>query len=198
LDFEVAGVKQSDSVGHFKLELPRLVAMLRGEGLGQLEEDPALLACREHPVPVLSAAVSTAAATRAARCGAGILMEGMSPPERLAGLTRAFDEAGGQGSKVLIRRVWLGRSQSELIDAQRTVYESYADRARSFGEDQTVVTDDPDEMVTALLAIVRQVGADALNLRIQLPGMPPEHVREQIEHIGANVVGPLKERWRGE
>ena len=30
------------------------------------------------PVPVLSAAVSVAAAVRAARCGAGILMEGMS------------------------------------------------------------------------------------------------------------------------
>jgi alkanesulfonate monooxygenase SsuD/methylene tetrahydromethanopterin reductase-like flavin-dependent oxidoreductase (luciferase family) len=198
LDFEVAGVNQSGSVAHFKSELPRLVAMLRGEGLGQLEEDPALLACGQHPVPVLSAAVSATAATRAARCGAGILMEGMSPPERLAGLTRAFDEAGGRGAKVLIRRVWLGRSQSELIDAQRAVYESYADRARSFGEDQTIATDDPEEMVAGLLAMVHEVGADALNLRIQLPGMAAEHVREQIEHIGANVVGPLKERWSGE
>ena len=32
----------------FKAELPRLVAMLRGEELGDLEGDPALLACREH------------------------------------------------------------------------------------------------------------------------------------------------------
>ena len=78
------------------------------------------------PFPVLSAAVSTTAATRAARCGAGILLEGMSSPERFAALTRAFDEADGQGAKVLIRRVWLGRSQSDLIEAQRAVYESYA------------------------------------------------------------------------
>ena len=83
--------------------------MLRGEELGDLEGDPALLACRRAPVPVLSAAVSVAAAVRAARCGAGILMEGMSAPDRLARLTRAFEEAGGTGSKVLIRRVWLGR-----------------------------------------------------------------------------------------
>jgi alkanesulfonate monooxygenase SsuD/methylene tetrahydromethanopterin reductase-like flavin-dependent oxidoreductase (luciferase family) len=195
LDFEVAGVNQSDSIELFKSELPRLVAMLRGEGLGQLKEDPALSACRENPVPVLSAAVSATAATRAARCGAGILLEGMSPPSRLAGLIRAFDEALGQGSKVLIRRVWLGRSQSDLIDAQRAVYESYAAAARSFGEDQTIATDDPEEMVDRLVSVLREVGADALNLRVQLPGMPHEHVREQIERIGATVVNPLKRLW---
>jgi alkanesulfonate monooxygenase SsuD/methylene tetrahydromethanopterin reductase-like flavin-dependent oxidoreductase (luciferase family) len=192
LDFEIAGVNQADSIGLFKSELPRLVSMLRGDGLGQLEEDPALRACRANPVPVLSAAVSATAALRAARCGAGILFEGMSSPERLSRLTRAFDEAGGQGSKVLIRRVWLGRSHSELIDAQRAVYESYASRARSFGEDQTIATDDPEEMVAGLLAVMREVGADALNLRVQLPGMPHEQVREQIEQIGSAVVRPLK------
>ncbi len=195
LDFEIAGVQQADSIGLFKSELPRLVAMLRGDDLGPLEEDPALLACRLNPVQVLSAAVSATAATRAARCGAGILLEGMSPPARLAGLSRAFDVAGGQGSKVLIRRVWLGRSQSDLIDAQRAVYESYAAPARSFGEDQTITTDDPQKMVARLAAVLTEVGADALNLRVQLPGMPHEHVREQIERIGTTVVQPLKRLW---
>ena len=99
LDFEVAGVNLADSVDVFKSELPRLVAMLQGDGLGLLEEDPALLACRQNPVPVLSAAVSAAAATRAARCGAGILMEGMSAPTRLAALTRAFRDADGRGAQ---------------------------------------------------------------------------------------------------
>jgi alkanesulfonate monooxygenase SsuD/methylene tetrahydromethanopterin reductase-like flavin-dependent oxidoreductase (luciferase family) len=195
LDFEIAGVKQADSIELFKSELPRLVTMLRGHGLGQLEGDPALLACRQNPVQVLSAAVSATAATRAARCGAGVLLEGMSHPARLAKLTRAFDEADGQGSKVLIRRVWLGRSHSDLIDAQRAVYESYAAPARSFGEDQTIVTDDPEEMVSRLAAVLSEVGADALNLRVQLPGMAHEHVREQIERIGTTVVHPLKRLW---
>jgi alkanesulfonate monooxygenase SsuD/methylene tetrahydromethanopterin reductase-like flavin-dependent oxidoreductase (luciferase family) len=192
LDFEIAGVNQADSIGLFKSELPRLVSMLRGDGLGQLEEDPALRACRENPVPVLSAAVSATAARRAARCGAGILFEGMSPPDRLSRLTRAFDDAEGQGPKVLIRRVWLGRSQSDLIEAQRAVYESYAAPARSFGDDQTIATDEPEEMVARLMAVWREVGADALNLRVQLPGMPHERVREQIEQIGSTVVRPLK------
>jgi alkanesulfonate monooxygenase SsuD/methylene tetrahydromethanopterin reductase-like flavin-dependent oxidoreductase (luciferase family) len=186
LDFEAAGVDQAGAIDSFKAELPRLVAMLRGEELGQLEGDPALQACREAPVPVLSAAVSVTAAVRAARCGAGILMEGMSAPERLARLTLAFAEAGGTGSRVLIRRVWLGRVHSGLVEDQRAVYESYA--AGSFGADQTIASDEPDQMAEQLVATMREVGADALNLRVQLPGMSPEQVREQIVRIGTTVV----------
>jgi len=195
LDFEAAGVSQADSVDRFKSELPRLVAMLRGEDLGELDGDPALLACRRDPVPVLSAAVSVAAGVRAARCGAGILMEGMSAPSRLARLTRAFGDAGGTGSTVLIRRVWLGRVPSGLVDRQRAVYESYAAPASSFGEDETIATDDPDEMAERLAATVGEVGADALNLRVQLPGMSPQQVREQITEIGSTVVASLKQIW---
>ena len=195
LDFEAAGLRQADSVERFKSELPRLVAMLRGEDLAELDGDPALVACRRDPVPVLSATVSVAAAVRAARGGAGILMEGMSAPPRLARLTRAFGEAGGTGAKVLIRRVWLGRMPSGLIDAQRAVYESYAAGADSFGADQTIAADDPDEMVARLAATAKEVGADGLNLRVQLPGMSPGQVREQIQQIGSNVVRPLKRIW---
>jgi alkanesulfonate monooxygenase SsuD/methylene tetrahydromethanopterin reductase-like flavin-dependent oxidoreductase (luciferase family) len=195
LDFDVAGVSQADSVDRFKSELPRIVAMLRGEDLGELEGDPALLACRRAPVPVLSAAVSVAAAVRAARSGAGILMEGMSAPSRLARLARAFGEADGTGSKVLIRRVWLGRMPAGLVEGQRAVYESYAAGASSFGEDETIVTDQPDEMAERLAATATEVGADALNLRVQLPGMAPGPVREQIAHIGSSVLGSLKKMW---
>jgi alkanesulfonate monooxygenase SsuD/methylene tetrahydromethanopterin reductase-like flavin-dependent oxidoreductase (luciferase family) len=195
LDFEVAGVSQRASVDHFKTELPRLVAMLRGEELGGLDGDPALLACAREPVPVVSAAVSTAAAVRAAQCGAGILMEGMSSPQRLATLTKAFEEAGGTGSKVLIRRVWLGRMSAGLVADQRAVYESYAGRQSSFGEDQTINSDDPAELAERIAATLKEVGADAINLRVQLPGMRPEEVREQITGIGTTVVGILREMW---
>jgi alkanesulfonate monooxygenase SsuD/methylene tetrahydromethanopterin reductase-like flavin-dependent oxidoreductase (luciferase family) len=193
LDFAVAGVSQVESVEQFKAELPRLVALLRGEGLEELDGDPALLACRRAPVPVLSAAVSVAAAVRAARCGAGILMEGMSAPSRLAHLTRAFDRAGGTGPKVLIRRVWLGRVHSGLVDRQRAVYESYAAAASEFGEDQTIASEGPDEMAERLAATIGDVGADALNLRVQLPGMSPDEVRDQIAQIGSTVVVSLKQ-----
>jgi alkanesulfonate monooxygenase SsuD/methylene tetrahydromethanopterin reductase-like flavin-dependent oxidoreductase (luciferase family) len=195
LDFEVAGISQSEAVDRFKTELPRLVAMLRGEELGELEGDPALRSCRAEPVPVLSAAVSAAAAVRAARCGAGILMEGMSAPARLAAVTRAFTEAGGNAPRVLIRRVWLGKVPGELVTRQRAVYESYAERGSGFGEDQTVASADPTELAERLAAAVEEVGADALNLRVQLPGMAREEVRDQITAIGTMVVGRLRESW---
>ena len=194
LDFEAAGVSQAEAVERFKAELPRLVAMLRGQDLGGLEGDPALHACRRAPVPVLSAAVSVAAAERAARCGAGILMEGMSAPARLARLTRAFGEAGGAGPKVLIRRVWLGRVPTALVESQRAVYESYA-AAGSFGADQTIAAADAGELAERLAATAREVGADALNLRVQLPGMSPQQVREQIQQIGTGVVASLRKIW---
>jgi alkanesulfonate monooxygenase SsuD/methylene tetrahydromethanopterin reductase-like flavin-dependent oxidoreductase (luciferase family) len=192
LDFDAAAVSQTGSVDRFKAELPRLVAMLRGEALGVLDGDPALRACRESPVPVLSAAVSVAAARRAAGCGAGILMEGMSAPERLVRLTEAYKEAGGTGAKVLIRRVWLGRVKSQLVEKQRAVYESYAADASAFGADQTIASDDPKDLAEQLAATMREVDVDAVNLRVQLPGMVPEQVREQVTEIGVSVVPALK------
>jgi alkanesulfonate monooxygenase SsuD/methylene tetrahydromethanopterin reductase-like flavin-dependent oxidoreductase (luciferase family) len=195
LDFEVAGVSQIDAAERYKSELPRLVAMLRGEQLGKLEGDPALLACRRSPVPVLSAAVSVAAAIRAARCGAGILMEGMSAPSRLARLTGAYAAAGGTGPRVLIRRVWLGRVPSELVARQRAVYEGYAQRAARFGEDQTIAADEPAVLAEQLAQVANDVGADALDLRVQLPGVRPEEVRDQIAAIGETVVGLAKQLW---
>jgi alkanesulfonate monooxygenase SsuD/methylene tetrahydromethanopterin reductase-like flavin-dependent oxidoreductase (luciferase family) len=195
LDFEAAGVSQTDSVDRFTSELPRLVAMLKGEELGELKGDPALAACSQSPIPVLSAAVSVTAAVRAAKCGAGVLMEGMSAPPRLARLTSAFAEAGGQAPTVLIRRVWLGRMRSQLVENQRAVYESYAAPTSSFGADQTIASDDPVEVAELLAATMREVGATALNLRVQLPGMSPELVREQIAQIGEAVVPSLKAIW---
>jgi alkanesulfonate monooxygenase SsuD/methylene tetrahydromethanopterin reductase-like flavin-dependent oxidoreductase (luciferase family) len=195
LDFDAAGVEQSGAASRFKSELPRLVAMLRGDDLGPLKGDPALRACRSSPVPVLSAAVSVSAATRAARCGAGVLLEGMSGPERLTKLCTAYDEAGGTGTKVLIRRVWLGRVHTDLVADQRAVYESYA--GTGFGDDQTVAAARPEELVQRLAELATQVGADALNLRVHLPGMSAADVRTQIAALGTTVATPLKEVWPG-
>jgi alkanesulfonate monooxygenase SsuD/methylene tetrahydromethanopterin reductase-like flavin-dependent oxidoreductase (luciferase family) len=195
IDFDIARVDRAEAFRIFDSELPQLVAMLRGEDLGELRGDPALDACRESPVPVLSAAVSITAAKRAARCGAGMLMEGMSNPDRLAALTRAFDQTDGRGSKVLIRRVWLGDVQGELVRHQRAVYDSYSNASTTFGDDETIASRKPAEIVSRLADLVEATNADALNLRVHLPGMPPEAIREQIEALGSEVVRPLKATW---
>src|SRR5204863_2369849 len=142
------GVPLEEASSRFKAELPRVIVMLKGKNLAGLDLDRAFQRCARHPIPVLSAAVSPTACRRAARLGAGILLEGMSTTERLAELCRSFDEAGGTESKVLIRRVWLGTPDQNLIERQRAVYASSSGTVaskRPFADDQTVSCDDPAE-----------------------------------------------------
>ena len=192
VDYGVAGISAAAAVDRFKAELPRVVAMLRGDELRALEADPALAACRAHPVPVLSAAMSVTAARRAAGAGAGLLLDGISAPSRLAPLTTVFRAVGGTGPAVLVRRVWVGPVRRHLVDAQRSVYEGMA--GAQFGDDQTVAADDPAEIAERLRAAQGEAGTDALNLRVHLPGMTPPEVRHQIEALAASVVPALARR----
>ena len=197
LDFTAMGLHVEDAVASFKAELPRVVDMLRGCDLHGLDGDRALQRCADHPVPVLSAAVSTAAARRAARGDAGILLEGMSAVGQLAATCAAFDDAGGTGSKMLIRRVWIGEPLTDLIARQRDVYASVGSGTtprRPFADDQTVISPDPDEIVERLADIMDATGADALNLRVHLPGIPPGSIRDQIVRLANDVVPALRAR----
>jgi alkanesulfonate monooxygenase SsuD/methylene tetrahydromethanopterin reductase-like flavin-dependent oxidoreductase (luciferase family) len=201
LDFTAMGLHVDDAVPRFKTELPRIVDMLRGRDLHGLDGDRALQRAADHPIPVLSAAVSPAAARRAARCGAGILLEGMSAVEQLAAACTAFDEAGGTASKALIRRVWIGEPLTDLIARQRQVYASVGSATterRPFADDQTVISTDPTEIVARLAATMTATGADALNLRVHLPGIPPGAIRDQIVRLANEVVPDLRARGWGD
>jgi alkanesulfonate monooxygenase SsuD/methylene tetrahydromethanopterin reductase-like flavin-dependent oxidoreductase (luciferase family) len=57
-DFTAMGLDVADAVPRFKAELPRIVNMLRGRDLQELDGDRALQRCSERPIPGLSAAVS--------------------------------------------------------------------------------------------------------------------------------------------
>lgn len=195
LDFDVMGLDLEDAVPHFKRDLPRIVNMLRGRDLQELEGDKALARRADVPMPVLSAAVSPTAARRAAETGAGILLEAMSTPARQRQLCDAFDAAGGTESKVLIRRVWLGTLPDKAIEAQRKVYESYSGGAAQahWADDQTVASEDPAEIARSLRAILDEVGADALNLRVHLPGIDEPEARAQIELLASEVLPLLRQ-----
>jgi alkanesulfonate monooxygenase SsuD/methylene tetrahydromethanopterin reductase-like flavin-dependent oxidoreductase (luciferase family) len=192
LDFEAMGVRFEEAVPLFKAGLPRIVDLLQGRNLGVLEGDKALQRCAGSPIPVLSAAASTAAARRAAECGAGMLTEGMSSLKRLRSLCDAYGGAGGTGSKVLIRRIWIGDPKDELIERQRAVYQSYAGDGRAVAEDQTIVASDPAEMAERLLAGWLEAGADCINLRIHLPGITAAEARHQIEILTDSVIPGLR------
>ena len=197
LDFEVMDVDPAQAVPRFVAGLPRIVRMLEGRDLGRLEEDRALQACAASPVPVLSAAASPGAARRAAACGAGILSEGMSTPERLRRIVDAYDGAGGDRPRVVIRRVWLGHPPTSLIERQRQVYDSYTTDVPSFPDDQTITADDPGELARRIHAAWDTSGADAVNLRVHLPDVSPSEVRRQITLLGQEVL-PVLRRARAE
>ena len=76
-----------------------------------------------------------------------------------------------------IRRVWLGEPRTELIGRQRAVYDSYAGGVHRFTDDQTVTARSPDDLVERLHDTWRTTGADAINLRVHLPGLSPHEVR---------------------
>ncbi len=195
LDFEAMDVAFADAVPLFKERLPRIVQMLQSRDLRQLEQDRALRQCAQTPIAVLSAAGSTAAARRAAACGAGILTDGMSSVSQLKRICHAYDASEGTRPKVIIRRVWLGSPPEALIRRQRAVYDVYAGDNGRFAEDQTVVARDCDEMVEQLYAIWRSTGADAINLRVHLPGVAPNEARQQIEVLADQVLPALRARW---
>ncbi len=79
-------------------------------------------------------------------------------------------------------------------DRQVAFYRSYAGAAAQahFGGDEMVKGDDAGSVAEGLLAAMRAAGADALNLRVHMPGLVPEAVRGQIEAL-ADVVTLLRQ-----
>lgn len=194
LDFTSMGLRLEDANPKFKAEFPKVVAMLRGEELGELEGDKAFQRCKEKPIPVLSTAVSPAAARRAAKYGAGIILEAMTSVERQRELCDEFDKAGGTMPKVLIRRVWVGEQPEAIVESQRKIYESYSTGAaqKHWPADQTIHSDDPVEVAERIAEVMKLINVDAVNLRVHLPGVTPAQARDQITRLAAEVVPKLR------
>jgi len=194
LDFTVMDLDVADAVPRFKAELPRVAAMLRGDELGELANDPALRACADAPVPIVSAAVSPAAGRRAATVGSGILLESMSTLERQRAVVDVFRAGGGTAPCVVIRRVWLGTPPEAAIGAQRAVYESYSPSAaqQHWAEQNVLVDRDADALAARVVESVQAVDGDAVNLRVHLPDVGPDEIRDQIAALGATVVPAVR------
>lgn len=192
-DFEIAEVPMEDVAARFEAALRTLATALRGEAEGALSADPAIRRCAEHPVPVLSAAMGLAAVRRAAALGAGVLFDSLSAPERCRTLADAYREAGGTGPRVLIRRAWLGPPPTDLVERQVDVYRGYSSRRAQvhWEGDQLVRGSQPARVARGLADAVERAGADALNVRVHVPGVRPEDAREQIASLGDEVLPRL-------
>ena len=193
-DFDVMHVPMEDLAARFADALAELAGMLDGSEPRGLSGDPAIKACAEHPVPLVSAAMGFTAVRRAAALGAGVVFDSLSTPERCRELVDAYRDAGGTGPCVLIRRAWVGEPPRERVDDQLDVYRGYSSSSamQHWGTDELVGDTDGRAVADRLADVARRAGADALNLRVHVPGVTRAAAREQIIRLGDEVLGAIR------
>ena len=134
------------------------------------------------------------AVRRAAALGTGVVFDSLSTPERCRELIDAYREAGGTGSCILIRRAWVGEPPRDRVDDQVDVYRGYSATSamQHWGTDELVGSPDGAAVAGQLSDVVQRTGADALNLRVHVPGVSPNDAREQIARLGHEVLGKIR------
>jgi len=189
-DFEIMDTTMDDLTARYSRALETVARVLGGGDAGPLDGDPAIARCREHPVPVLSAAASPTAARRAAATGVGLMFDSLTTPVRCRELVDAYRDAGGAGPCVLIRRAWIGEPPTQQTERQLDTYRSYAPRgaASHWGAAEMAAAPDATEVAARLVDAATTAGADALNLRVHVPGVTPLEIRAQIERLAADVI----------
>jgi alkanesulfonate monooxygenase SsuD/methylene tetrahydromethanopterin reductase-like flavin-dependent oxidoreductase (luciferase family) len=195
-DFAIAGTTKQDLASRFSDAMQTVSAMLLGRDPGLLPEDPAIRRCAAAPVPVVSAANSATACTRAATTGVGLLFDSLTTVTRCSELAHGYREAGGAGPVVLIRRVSPGASAGNRHEEQVRIYRSYAPTAAIEHWSQDLpASGDATAIAESLVADAEAVGADCLNLRVHSPDLSPTEARNHIEALG-EVVALLDHNWR--
>ena len=200
LDFEMSGVPFEEMNARFKAALPEVAAALRGEGASPLGDDPAVAELRAAPIPVVSAAQSPAAARRAAACSIGLLFDSLTSIERAAQVSVVHADNGGRGTRIMLRRVWIGEPPTQSVGAQMDRFRMVApDRAKAHWSPDGGLVSSPDasEVCERLDDQVRRGGCDALNLRVFHAGVSPDAVREQIALLGQDVLPGLRKMAAG-
>lgn len=193
-DFELLDMPMDDLAARFTRGMERVTQLLRGDDGGDgMVGDPAIAACATDPVPVVSAVNSNTSVARAARLGTGIIIDSLTSTERCREIVDRYREADGQGAAILIRRAWLGEPPRAEVDRQVDVYKSYssASAMKNWGSDEMVAVTDAAEEAEKLLDALAQTGADALNIRVTVPGVGSDQVREQIAALGHEVLPRL-------
>jgi alkanesulfonate monooxygenase SsuD/methylene tetrahydromethanopterin reductase-like flavin-dependent oxidoreductase (luciferase family) len=208
-DFDIADVALGDDLGRrFAEGLAELTDALGASPTGPIAGDQAIQANQRDraylslnrpsrsygPVPIVAAAMSRPAVRRAAVHGVGILTDGLSNREHIAGLLGHYRSEGGVGPCVLTRWVWVGGADPTQMEAENSRYRGYTSTGRqaSFADGIDRITGSADRVADALGAALAQTGATSLNLRVHAEGALPEHVLEQIALIGAEVLPQVR------
>jgi alkanesulfonate monooxygenase SsuD/methylene tetrahydromethanopterin reductase-like flavin-dependent oxidoreductase (luciferase family) len=191
-DFDIMETTKDDLTPRFAAAMRSVSDALSGRSAGALAGDRAVARCVEHPVPMLSAANSLTAVRRAADCGVGLLFDSLNEVSRCQELIAAYRDAGGTASVVLIRRCWIGEKPEGRHQQQVDVYKTYSTTsAQSHWDAMAMVTGGAGEIAEQLQEALTQTGADALNLRVHVPGLEASLVTDQIAAL-TDVVHLLK------
>jgi alkanesulfonate monooxygenase SsuD/methylene tetrahydromethanopterin reductase-like flavin-dependent oxidoreductase (luciferase family) len=196
-DFTIMETNKDNLTARFAAGLRVVAASLSGRDLGALAGDRAVRGCIEHPVPVLSAAMSLTATRRAAEAGAGLLFAGVTANHHCRAMADAYRAAGGTAGIVLVRRISLGGAARARHAAQVDLYRGYTTAASQskWREDQ-LLSGDSAEIAAELAADLVETGADSLNLRIHVPGVTAEEALAGIAGL-AEVLERLRSRGEG-
>jgi alkanesulfonate monooxygenase SsuD/methylene tetrahydromethanopterin reductase-like flavin-dependent oxidoreductase (luciferase family) len=195
-DFDIMDLTKDDLTARFATSLRTVAGALSGHAAGDLGGDPAVARCADHPVPMLSAAMSTAAVRRAADCGVGLLFDSLTEVVRCRELIDAYRGSGGTAPVVLIRRAWVGAAPTPRHRQQVDVYAGYATTgAQSHWDPAAMIAGQPAEIADRLRQSLTDTGADALNVRVHAPGLDPGEVTAQIAAL-ADVVELLRSATR--
>ena len=194
-DFVLYGVDGADRRRLFEEGLGLLTAVrddVRTPSTALLRRDPLVAMLAGDFPTVVSAAGSGTAARRAARAGVGMILSQFMAQDQLGRLTESYRDAGGPGPVILIRRFWMGDVIPDGLVRMMSELGAWVDRGVS-----QLAKGDAAQVLDRLAATVEAVGADALNLRVQFPGMTRDEYESQITQFGTEVLADLLKSMRG-
>lgn len=196
VDFELAGVPFDEMFPRYRAALRQLADALAGRADGPVAGDPGVAALGAGEIPLVAAVQADRTARRAAALGVGVLFDSLLPPARVRPLADAYVEAGGQGPRILIRRLWVGPPPTANMASQMSRYRGYAsDRAMAAwgSEDALIAGADGTEVAERAGDVLEQAGCDTVNVRVFLAGLTATQIADQLDRHGAETVPRLKQ-----
>jgi alkanesulfonate monooxygenase SsuD/methylene tetrahydromethanopterin reductase-like flavin-dependent oxidoreductase (luciferase family) len=194
-DFELLGVDFSTRHATFWRRLQDIAAAF-AEG-SPLDPDPAVRGARG--LPLLAGVGGPIGARRAARCGVGMIITSLQSIADARGLVEGYEEVGGIGPAVLIRRVHVGGSSSGGLAASMADWRSEAGSSAEWltANGDALITGHPESVVDQLSEAVSKSGCSALNLRIDAYNSQPELVADQMDALGSAVLPTVRSAVAG-
>ncbi|MFC9835186.1 LLM class flavin-dependent oxidoreductase [Rhodococcus sp. NPDC127530] len=188
-DFDALGAEFETRSARFWSHLNTLTGVLRpGDAPHPITDDAAIADARVRDLTVLVGVAGPLGARRAANADVGLLLMSLDSAAATASLIRQYEEAGGNRSCVLIRRVCIG--DSATADRRHGLWlEASSGREKWLtASPNSVISGGPGAVAEALVEDLRTSGASALNIRVDADEADPSDVLRQIELIGAEVL----------